>query len=255
MLETRLVARGKQLDLETDMPTRDGKPDVAAFKAKLADPNRRMMSPRQEAWVEAELARSVKAGHAWQVLGNQVVMARVKPFGREALKPEELAKVTPAAQRRLAQREPFVAGGVPFTLDMWDGYPADRERLYGLIRRAGARPIVVSGDSHSFWANDLHDDAGRRVACEFGATGVTSPGAGEAAPGLDYGALVARVSPEVRYNNQLDQGFVLLTLTRGEARADMIAVSTITSRQFQSATRKRFVVRPEGAGVSAVAEA
>ena len=52
---------------------------------------------------------------------------------------------------------------------------------------AGARPIVVSGDSHSFWANDLHDAAGKRIAAEFGTTGITSPGYGDILPGLPLG--------------------------------------------------------------------
>jgi alkaline phosphatase D len=85
MVETRLTARDQQLNLERDLPRVDGKANVAAFNAKLNDPSRRMMSPQQEAWIAAEAARSVKAGHAWQVLGNQVVMARVRPFSPKAM--------------------------------------------------------------------------------------------------------------------------------------------------------------------------
>jgi alkaline phosphatase D len=80
MVETRLTARDKQLVLKRDLTHGGRQADVAAFKAKLNDPARRMMSAKQEAWIGAEAARSVKAGHAWQVLGNQVVMARVLPF-------------------------------------------------------------------------------------------------------------------------------------------------------------------------------
>ncbi len=50
MVETRLTARDKQLNLKRDLPVVDGKPDVAAFRAKLNDPARRMMGPKQEAW-------------------------------------------------------------------------------------------------------------------------------------------------------------------------------------------------------------
>ncbi|MGA0605514.1 alkaline phosphatase D family protein [Phenylobacterium sp. VNQ135] len=252
MIETRLGARDLQLDLETDLPVVDGKPDVAAFRARLNDPKRRMMSERQEAWIGRELAASVKAGHAWQVIGNQVVMARVNGVTRKDLKPEEIAAATPQALQRLDRRARPAELGLPAALDMWDGYPVDRERLYGLFRGAGARPIVLSGDSHSFWANELHDADGRRVACEFGTTGVTSPGAGEFAPGVDLGELIARVNPEVIYNNQVAKGFVLLTLTREAAKADMIAVSTIVARDFKAAPVKTFEVGTEGGGVSAL---
>nr|WP_308237908.1 alkaline phosphatase D family protein [Phenylobacterium sp. J426] len=255
MIETRLGARDLQLDLETDLPVVDGKPDVAAFRAKLNDPNRRMMGARQEAWVGKELARSVKAGHTWQVIGNQVVMARVNAFSRKDLKPEEVAAATPRALQRLDRNAQAAELGLPVALDMWDGYPADRERLYGLFRAARARPIVVSGDSHSFWANELHDAEGRRVACEFGTTGITSPGAGEFAPGIDTGELIARTNLEVVYNNQVAKGFVLLTLTRDAAKADLVGVSTITSRDFKAAPVKSFRVSPDGDGLSALSGA
>ncbi|MEO8113238.1 MAG: alkaline phosphatase D family protein [Phenylobacterium sp.] len=255
MVETRLTARDQQLTFKRDLPTVDGKPDVAAFQARLDDPARRMMSPKQEAWIGVEAARSVKAGHAWQVLGNEVVMARVRPFSpKKELTPEQYAAVPERNRKRLEDAEESAALGLPTALDMWEGYPVDRERLYGVLRKAGARPIVVSGDSHSFWANELHDASGRRVACEFGTTGVTSPGAGQISPGVNTGSLIARTNKEVVFNDQVSQGFVLLTLTREEARADMVAVSTITSKTFTAKPVKSFRVRPEGTGVSKLSE-
>jgi alkaline phosphatase D len=255
MVETRLTARDKQLNLKRDLPVVDGKPDVASFQAKLNDPARRMMSPKQEAWIAAEAARSVKAGHAWQVLGNQVVMARVLPFSpKKELTPEQYASVPEANRKRLQDAEANAALGLPTALDMWQGYPVDRERLYAVLREAGARPIVLSGDSHSFWANELHDASGQRVACEFGTTGITSPGAGETAPGVNAGTLIARTNKEVRFNDQMSQGFVLLTLTREEARGDMIAVSTIVDKAFTTRTVKSFSTRPEGSGLTAFKE-
>jgi alkaline phosphatase D len=250
MVETRLTARDKQLVLKRDLTmTADGKPDVAAFKAKLYDPARRMMGPKQEAWIGAEAARSVKAGHAWQVLGNQVVMARVLPFSpKKELTAEQYAAVPEANRKRLLEQEDSAALGLPTTLDMWEGYPVDRERLYTVLREAGARPIVVSGDSHSFWANELHD------ACEFGTTGVTSPGAGEISPGVNMGLVIAKANKEVVFNDQVSKGFVLLTLTREEARGDMVAVSTIVAKDFKTSVVKSFATRPEGTGLSAFKE-
>src|SRR4030095_1952347 len=78
MLETRLTARDKQLTYDNDLPKIDGKADVDAFRMKLNDPRRRIMGPSQEAWLGQELAGSVKAGHAWQVVGTGVVMGRLK---------------------------------------------------------------------------------------------------------------------------------------------------------------------------------
>ncbi len=255
MVETRLASRDKQLSLTRDLTFANGVPDVAAFRAKLNDPARRMMSNKQEAWVGSEAARSVKSGHAWQVIGNQVVMARMLPFSPKALlSAEQYASIPEAARGRLKTAEDTAALGLPTTLDMWNGYPVDRERLYAVLRQASARPIVVSGDSHSFWANDLADDAGRRVAAEFGTTGITSPGAGEIAPGLDYGVPVAQFNKEVLFNDQVSSGYLLLTLTRTEAKADMVAVSTLTSKTFTTRIVKTFKVIPNGAGLSAPVE-
>ena len=50
--------------------------------------------------------------------------------------------------------------------DQWDGYPADRERLYRLLRRGGGQRVVLSGDLHSAWSRTLSDDHGH-VAHEF----------------------------------------------------------------------------------------
>lgn len=256
MIETRLAARDQQVTLDGDAPEVDGRRDLTKLKAKLADPNRRMMSAAQEAWVAGELARSVKAGHAWQVIGNEVIMARVMyPSPKKELTPEQYAAIPASAQNRVRRYEAANALGLPAGLDMWDGYPANRERLFGLFRQAGARPIVVTGDSHSFWANELHDEAGRRVACEFGTTGITSPGAGELSPGINAGDLIAKANQDVVFNDQMSKGYVLLTLTRTEARADMVAVSTITSRTFTTRVVKSFRATPDGKGVSALSEA
>jgi alkaline phosphatase D len=138
---------------------------------------------------------------------------------------------------------------------MWDGYPADRERVYAQIKAANARPIVVSGDSHAFWANELADASGRRVACEFGGTSVTSPGADDYIRGVKTGPGFAAASPEVAFCDQGAKGFVVLTLSREAVRADLMALSSIASRDFTVAALKSFVVTPDGAGVSGLAEA
>jgi alkaline phosphatase D len=253
MVETRLTARDRQLNYDRDLPPGANEAAVAGFRQKLADPARRMMGPAQEAWIGRELASSVKAGHAWQVLGNQVVMARVAPYSPQRdLTPDQLAQLPDRLKGRLGQYERLAGLGLPVALDMWDGYPADRDRLYQVIQGAGARPIVVSGDSHSFWANELHTGAGQRVACEFGTTGVTSPGSGELIPGLNSGVPVAKANKEVLFNDQVSKGFVLLTLTRTEARADMVAVSTITAKDFKTSVVKTFRTKPQGKGLSAL---
>jgi len=189
MTETRLTARSHQLDYGRDLPVKDGKPDFAALAAKLADPDRRMMGQGQEQWLAREIDTSTKAGTAWQVLGNQVVMARVVPPDLKATMGDAayaamLAKLPDYVAKPVEESRGLSLAGAPGNLDAWDGYPADRARVYDIFKAGKARPIVLAGDSHAFWVNELWDDAGvSRVAAEFGVTSVTSPGYSDYLPG------------------------------------------------------------------------
>lgn len=255
MLETRLNARDEQLDYAKDLTITNDRPDIEAFVQKLNDPGRRMMSPSQETWLAGELAGSVKSGRTWQVLGSAVVMGRlVMPSAKaslgEAKYAEVLAGLPPQIAGFISRLEAMSAFKLPYGLDMWDGYPVARERLYDMIAAAQARAIVVSGDSHAFWANELSDDAGALRAVEFGSTGVTSPGIGDYVKTLPAGQLFADASPEVVYADHDAKGFVLLTLTPDMAKGELVKVSTIVSRDFEAAVSKAFVTTAQATGVS-----
>ena len=51
-----------------------------------------------------------------------------------------------------------------------------RETVLGTARTLDKNLVVLSGDTHNAWANDLQDLAGRQVGVEFATPGVTSPG-------------------------------------------------------------------------------
>lgn len=232
MVETRLLARSQQAAFKGDAPDPD---EVAAVLATRARPDREMLGAGQQRWLEQVLSRSVAAGKPWQLLGNQVVMARVAGpdlpvlMGRERY---EAALTTMPASFR--QRLPaLVAGyraGVPFSLDSWDGYPAARERLYAAFARAGSRPVVLSGDSHAAWSNDLYDAGGRLAAVEFGCTAITSPSYGALLPGI--GKLVAETNREVLFCDQDHKGYSLLTLTPDAVVTEHVAVSSVMAKPF-----------------------
>ena len=259
MLETRLTARDHQLYPDKEMPAEPTAAEVAAFKQRLADPARRMMSAGQEAWLGRGLAASVKAGTPWQVIGNEVVMARLfTPPVHRYMTAEAYAaakgELSRAGANRLAKIEANAALGLPWGTDMWDGYPADRQRFYGLVEKARANVIVVSGDSHAFWANELYnaETGGKRVAVEFGTAGVTSPGPGEAIAQIPLGDAFAKYNREVLFNNQTAKGFVLLTLTHAQATAELMAVSSIKDRAFTTRPIATYHVTPGALGVSSL---
>jgi alkaline phosphatase D len=257
MLETRLTARDQQLTYDKDLPKEPTPADVATFKKRLADPARKMMSASQEAWLEKGMAESVKGGRPWQVIGNEVVMARlftppIHKFMTEAAYTAAKAGLSHAGANRLSRIEANAALGLPWGTDMWDGYPADRQRLLGLVEKARANAIVVSGDSHAFWANELYDaeTGGKRVAVEFGAPGITSPGPGESIAALPLGDAFAKHNREVLYNNQTAKGFVLLTLTHAHATAELIAVSSVKEKAFAAKPVATYRATPGPGGVS-----
>ena len=202
-----------------------------------ADPSREMLGEGQRRWLEGELATSVRAGRPWQVLGNQVVMARVAGVAIDA------DKVAPTYRPNVLAAQASYAAGLPFGLDAWDGFPFARERLYQSFRRAGTRPIVLSGDSHAFWANQLADGEGRAVAAELGTTAITSPSIGDAMPGVPVGQLLANANPEVLWCDQHAKGYVLLTLTPERARAEYRAVSTVLAKTWTERTVATYEVR------------
>jgi alkaline phosphatase D len=253
MLETRLTARSHQISYQTDAP------DLNTLRTRLDDPSRQMMGLNQEAWLERELKASVADGCAWQVIGNQVVMAQViAPDVKRLLGPlltQAMVTILPEERRRQAAKlGELFAHRLPYNLDAWDGYPAARERVYQAFTAASARPIVVSGDSHAFWANELYDGQARHVGVELGVTSITSPGVCDIVPALPINRLVEDANPNVRFTDHGAKGFVLLTLTREEAIGELIAVSTILTKPYEARPLRRYRITPSPGGIGPLVE-
>ncbi|MFY8195778.1 MAG: alkaline phosphatase D family protein [Novosphingobium sp.] len=243
MVETRLLARSQQI------AAKGAAPDLAEVEAMLAarqDPTRELLGAEQMRWLEGVLAGSVKAGKPWQLLGNQVVMARVPgPDLRKAVGEKNyeamVARLPESYRALVTQAQIAYAQGLPFNLDAWDGYPVARERLYAMLRRVGANPVAFAGDSHAAWANNLHDDSGQRIGTEFGTTAITSPSYGSLLPGL--GKIIAQQSPEVAFCDQDMKGYTVVTLTPETATAEFVTVSTVMSPQFTRGIAARYEAR------------
>jgi phosphodiesterase/alkaline phosphatase D-like protein len=61
-----------------------------------------------------------------------------------------------AQQVVMAELDLHPGPGRSWWSDAWDGYAADRQRiLRALWERQPANPIVLTGDIHSFFVNDL----------------------------------------------------------------------------------------------------
>ncbi len=232
MLETRLLARDEQVAPKNTVPDAADIADMLALRART---DRELLGAAQSRWLEGVLNRSVRAGKAWQILGNQVVTARVAgPDLRAAWGADRYtafqARLPAEWRSRLDAAQAGFRAGLPFNLDSWDGYPPARERFYALLRRTGANPLMLAGDSHAAWANDLYDDAANLIAAEFGATAITSPSYGSLIPGL--GPVISAANREVAYCDQDGKGYTLVTLTPDAATASFVTVSTVRQPTF-----------------------
>ncbi len=240
VLESRLIARGVDLTIdEVGLAAPNEKQAVAnGIMAKVNDPARTLLGPEQEAWLADGLKASVASGKKWQVLGNQVTMARVKmPDLEKGLPPEKYAKVSEGSKRFWSSAK----YGLPWNLDSWSGFPRSRERLYESARAANAKLVTLTGDTHTAWANELRDNSGQSRGVEFGCTSVTSNGAGDSMPFEELNWLMSEANDEVLYYNAFSKGFTLLTLKADQVEAEFVKVSTIRSRDYFASTDAHFV--------------
>lgn len=245
MVETRLLARNEQMDFAGIPKTADGRPDIAAFEAQRQAPSRDLLGEDQRRWLGQAMSQSKAAGRPWQILGNQVVMARVKgPNIEEMLPPAQVAQMVAGlpddVRPQVEAAIQLFKLGLPFNLDSWDGYPAGRERLYETMKQAGVEPIVLAGDSHAFWVNELSDKDGERRAVEFGTSSISSPSPGDHVGGLPLGLALQAANPEVKFCDQAAKGYVLLTLERDQAVGELRTVSTILAKPYETKTLKRY---------------
>ena len=62
----------------------------------------------------------------------------------------------------------FLGLGIPSNLDAWDGYPAERNKLYKVMSNAKKGFVSLAGDTHNSWVSELKDKSGSKVGIECG---------------------------------------------------------------------------------------
>jgi alkaline phosphatase D len=202
----------------TDQPCGDGnKPPCDG----TMDPHATLLGAEQEAWLLDGLARSPVT---WNVLAQQVMMARVDQA------PGEIES---------------------YSMDQWPGYELNRRRLLKFFaERKSLNPIVIAGDIHSNWANNLltsFDDLdGRVVATEFVGTSITSGGDG-AAKSKNHDTVLAE-NPFVKFNNT-QRGYVRCHATPRQWKTDFRVVEYVTKPGAPVSTAASFVVEPGRPGL------
>jgi alkaline phosphatase D len=128
------------------------------------------------------------------------------------------------------------------SMDAWDGYRASRGRIQqGWMDRQVANPVVLTGDVHAAWASDLkldyRDTSAPPIGVELVTTSVASGGDGSEG---DYSGWIAR-NPHIKFGNSR-RGYLRVTLTPGQLRADFRRLTAVTVRDAPVNTVRSFVV-------------
>ncbi|MGV7211596.1 alkaline phosphatase D family protein [Oxalobacteraceae bacterium A2-2] len=245
MLDTRLIGRDQQLMLSSYFDAHKHF-DEAKYRADLCSERRQMMGQEQMAWLENQVGKS----HArWQVLGQQVLMARMEhpmPVVMGQCSRTDFAALKTRAAKDPACVKPheqawLAARPLPCYLDSWDGYQHDREQVFGMMRKHRKNLVVLAGDTHNAWASDLLDAEGRQIGVEFATASVTSPGMEGAYRDRDpddVANMMMELIAPLYYAQTSKRGYMIVTASHEEVRCDWRFVSTVHSREFTAATER-----------------
>ncbi|GAB4469329.1 MAG: alkaline phosphatase D family protein [Armatimonadaceae bacterium] len=195
----------------TDQPNNDRRSEL---NAAALSPENTLLGAKQREWLQAGLKKSPGR---WNVLAQQVMMGMVDRAAGDA---------------------------TGYSMDQWPGYAQERMALMQFCAdRKVANPVVLTGDIHSNWVNDLRVDDRKPetpiIGTEFVGTSITSGGNGTDKPAaLDR--LLAE-NPGVRFHNQ-QRGYVRCTVTPGNWRTDYIVVEEVQKPGGKIVNRASFVV-------------
>ena len=189
-----------------------------------SDPSATLLGDGQRRWLFDALRQS---SAEWNVMPQQVMMAQVDRM--------------PGAEVR-------------YSMDQWPGYAASRDRLLAFLAESRAsNPVVLTGDIHSNWVNDLlldfADSASPVVGTEFVGTSISSSGDG--GPNAEYADGIMRDNPFVKLHNA-QRGYVSCEVTPGLWTARYRVLDQVSVRGAARQTLAEFAVEAGRPGAQRV---
>ncbi|MBX3444954.1 MAG: alkaline phosphatase D family protein [Planctomyces sp.] len=174
-----------------------------------------MLGTRQRNWLYSSLIRSTGT---WNVLAQQVMMGLVG----------------------------FAKDGEPlgYSMDQWPGCAYERMQLAKFLEeRRVPNPVVLTGDIHSNWVNNLRVDDRQPetpiVATEFVGTSISSGGNGPTT--IDGLERLLSDNPIVQFHNR-ERGYVRCHVTPRDWTSEYVVVSDVTQPGGRSSVRATFAV-------------
>ena len=240
-LESRHTGRSQQVSYNQHLPNIQSKAQATTFLQDVINaPNREMISKEMQRFLKEQLNESVSAGRRWRIIGNQSVIAKsIAPNLDDPILNNLRDKLSLEKQQKLVERTHLGKYSLPSDLDTWSGYPAARERFYQIAKDANVQDLlVISGDSHSYWQNELFDDEGQSIGIELGATGVTSPRSIMESLGTDvmkrFDDLNTANNKEIIWSDGRHRGFIRLQVHHKGAHVQYVNVSNVESRTYET---------------------
>ena len=220
--------------------------DLRSYRSKQAsspvdpaidDPSRTITGDTQMNWLTRGIA---DCRSQWKLIGNPVMIAPVRfPSTLSTQQREGVAHLT----------------GPPANVDQWDGYTADRDRLFSLLRDNGIHDTVfLTGDIHSAWAAELPHDPltypGNRnsVGAELVCTSVTSDNLDDIlrvpprTASLAVEEAIRANNPHVKHLDLDSHGFSVLEVTSARVQMDGFRLADRTDPASAAEHEVSFVV-------------
>lgn len=263
MLDTRIIGRDKQLNYGDYQNA--GAIDRSKFVLDWQNPKRTILGQEQRNWLTSTINSSRSK---WQILGNQVLMSKIyvpaelllftNQLAAGISDPAQLASYIKIAtelvqiKTRLLNNDPTLTVAekarvqtvLPYNLDSWDGYPAEREAVFAAT--SGKKIISIAGDTHNAWYSQLSDNTGRKVGAEFATASVSSPGfegiLGNNAQLIGaFEQANALLVDDLQYVDASRRGYVFTTFTANEAKAEWRFVGSIVNQDTSTVVGKTVV--------------
>ncbi|MFG2002892.1 alkaline phosphatase D family protein [Spirillospora sp. NPDC048911] len=212
-----------QIDMLDNRQYRDTFPAgvVTGNPPERLDPQRSILGAKQEKWLYDGLGKS---NATWNILATGVVMAEI---------------------------DRDTGPGQTYSNDIWDGFPANRDRLWNAFRKHKiANPVVLSGDIHRAVAAELKADwknpDSATIGTELVCTSVGSDGNGGE---TDQYAQIWLGNPHVKYYNAR-RGYVSGRMTPTTLTSDFRSVEYVSRPGSPVTTAARFVTEAGKPGLT-----
>lgn len=201
----------------TDQPNGDG---LKPLNDAALDPANTLLGKAQHNWLNASL---ISSQATWNVLAQQVMFAMV---------------------------ERITADRTGYSMDQWPGAAHERMKLMRFISdRKVPNPVILTGDIHSNWVNDLRVDDREHdtpvVATEFVGTSISSGGNGTSeVKNLDK---LQSLNPCVKFHNQ-ERGYVRCKVDKKSWTSDYVVVEDVTKPDGKTLARASYTVEAGAPG-------